>query len=210
MKNIQWIFFDVGSTLVDESRAYEHRFLDIARAADRSYEEIYQYALSLYEMNHKGDLETAIKYGVEIPEWHQEDESLYQGVPQLLEGLGKCFKIGIIANQPLGTEERLRNHGILKYIDLVVASAEEGVAKPNLRIFEIALKRSGCLAEYAVMVGDRIDNDIVPAKKMGMHTIWVKQGYGRYWQLQNDGEVPEIQIDSILEVRQHFSFIIKA
>lgn len=61
----------------------------------------------------------------------------------------------------------MRNHGILKYIDLVVASAEEGVAKPDLRIFEIALKRSGCPAEYAVMAGDRIDNDIVPAKKMG-------------------------------------------
>ena len=81
------------------------------------------------------------------------------------------------------------------------------MAKPDLRIFEIALKRSGCPAEYAVMAGDRIDNDIVPAKKMGMHTIWVKQGYGGYWQLQDDGEVPEIQIDSILEVRQHFPFI---
>lgn len=47
------------------------------------------------------------------------------------------------------------------------------------------------------MVGDRIDNDIVPAKKMGMHTIWVKQGYGKYWVIQQEGEV---QVDSIVSL----------
>ena len=39
------------------------------------------------------------------------------------------MKIGIIANQPLGTSERLENLGVRKYIDLVIASAEEGVSK---------------------------------------------------------------------------------
>lgn len=57
--------------------------------------------------------------------------------------------------------------------------------------------RSGCWPENAVMVGDRIDNDIVPAKKMGMHTIWVKQGYGKYWVIQQEGEV---QVDSIVSL----------
>ena len=117
--------------------------------------------------------------------------------------MGKKFKIGVIANQPLGTEKRLQKHGILQYIDLVVASAEEGVAKPDLGIFEIALERSRCLPENAVMVGDRIDNDIVPAKKMGMHTIWVKQGYGRYWTIQGKREMPEVQIDDIVQIIQH-------
>ena len=58
---------------------------------------------------------------------------------------------------------------------IVIASAEEGVSKPDRRIFEIALERSGCKPENAVMIGDRIDNDIVPAKQLGMKTIWIKQ-----------------------------------
>lgn len=43
------------------------------------------------------------------------------------------------ANQSLGAEKRLKEFGILQYIDLVIVSAEEGVAKPDKRIFEIAL-----------------------------------------------------------------------
>lgn len=200
MKDIKWIFFDVGSTLIDETNAYEKRFREIAEMAGRSYENIIQEALMFYQQNKKGDLEIVRKYGLTMPIWRTEDERLYEGVPQFLEKLSRNFKIGIIANQSLGTEKRLQNHGILQYIDLVVASAEEGVAKPDLGIFEIALERSGCWPENAVMVGDRIDNDIVPAKKMGMHTIWVKQGYGKYWVIQQEGEVPEVQVDSIVSL----------
>ena len=202
MENISWIFFDVGSTLVDETEAYEHRFRDIAEMSGCSYEKIRMEALTFYQNNQKGDLETVKKYGLPMPKWHKEDEKLYEGVPQILEKLSRKFKIGIIANQLLGTEKRLHDFGILKYIDLVVASAEEGVAKPDLRIFEIALRRSGCLPENALMVGDRIDNDIIPAKKMGMHTIWVKQGFGKYWTIQGEGEMPEVQVDGIVQVME--------
>ena len=57
-----------------------------------------------------------------------------------------------------------------------MASAEEGVAKPDRRIFDIALERSGCKPENAVMIGDRVDNDILPAKAVGMKTVLVGQG----------------------------------
>lgn len=87
-------------------------------------------------------------------------------------------QLGVIANQSLGTSERLENLGVRKYLDLIIASAEEGVSKPDRHIFEIALERSSCKPENAVMIGDRIDNDIVPAKQLGMKTIWVKQGFG--------------------------------
>lgn len=51
-----------------------------------------------------------------------------------MEYLHKHFKIGIIANQSAGSEERLERFGIRKYIDIVVASAEEGVAKTDRTI----------------------------------------------------------------------------
>lgn len=89
---------------------------------------------------------------------------------------------------------------MLKYIDLVVASAEEGVSKPDKRIFEIALDRSGCNACEAVMIGDRIDNDIVPANLLGMSTVWVKQSIWRYWKQTDKIEEPDCAVDSLSEL----------
>jgi FMN phosphatase YigB (HAD superfamily) len=52
------------------------------------------------------------------------------------------------------------------------------VSKPDSRIFQMALNQAGCLPQTACMIGDRLDNDIFPTKKLGMKTIWVKQGFG--------------------------------
>lgn len=122
-------------------------------------------------------------YGLPKLKWYKEDEEIYSDTVKVLETLSKRYKIGVIANQSLGTANRLEEKGILKYIDLVIASAEEGVSKPDRKIFNIALARANCEAENAVMIGDRIDNDIVPAKRLGMKTIWIKQGFGKYWQI---------------------------
>ena len=40
-KRVEWLFFDVGSTLVNESRANEHRILDAIEGTDISYEQVY-------------------------------------------------------------------------------------------------------------------------------------------------------------------------
>lgn len=200
LENIKWLFFDVGSTLVDEHLAYEHRMREMADLANTTYSSVYETAMTFYKQNKKGDLETAKLLGVELPKWHKEDEILYSDTTKCLEILSGRYKIGIIANQSLGTKTRLEQHGILQYIDLVIASAEEGVAKPDKRIFELALNRSNCKPGDAVMIGDRIDNDIVPAKLMGMRTIWIKQGYGQYWNITDDAEKADRMVHSLIEI----------
>ena len=89
---------------------------------------------------------------------------------------------------------------MLKYIDLVIASAEEGVAKPDKKIFEIALDRSNCEPDKAVMIGDRIDNDIVPANLLGMHTIWIKQGFGQYWNITQEIEKADYVVNNLMDI----------
>lgn len=89
---------------------------------------------------------------------------------------------------------------MLKYIGFVIASAEEGVAKPDLRIFIIALERANCKPEEAVIVGDRIDNDIVPANKIGMKTVWIRQKFGGLAQPQTATETPDYTINSLNEL----------
>ncbi len=205
MENIEWIFFDVGSTLVDDSKAYEERLKTVAETAKVSYEYVYQTALEFYMENKKGVLETMKLLNVEKPKWRVEDEVLYSETEECLRKLSKKYNIGVIANQSLGTEKRLKEFGILQYIDLVIASAEEGVAKPDKRIFEIALNRARCKPQQAVMIGDRIDNDIVPAKALGMKTIWIKQGFGKYWKISSEREQADHEVDNLSEVLEIFS-----
>lgn len=202
-ENIEWIFFDVGSTLVDESFVYEHIFRDIAELTHLDYQYIYDEALKFYKQNKKGDRELGMKYNLPKRKWYLEDEILYENVLQCLEILCDRYHIGIIANQTLGTKSRLEKWGILPYIDLVIASAEEGVKKPNPKIFEIALSRAKCKANKAVMIGDRIDNDIVPAKRLGIHTIWLKQGFGGYWSITGEDEKPDCIVNSIMELCEY-------
>ena len=202
--NVEWIFFDVGSTLVDESVAYEARFREAAALIGKSYEQLQKEALDFYRQNDKGDLAVMDKYGIPRLKWHKEYERLYPETVEVLKFLKAKYKIGVIANQSLGTADRLRQWDILQFIDLVIASAEEGVSKPDPRIFEIALERAGCKAENAVMIGDRIDNDVVPAKKMGMKTVWIRQGGGGLWQLQGPEQQSDFTVDNLGELVKIF------
>ena len=112
--------------------------------------------------------------------------------------------MGIIANQSHGTAKRLEKWGIQKYIDVVAASAELGVAKPDKAIFEKALEMAKCVAQEAIMIGDRLDNDISPAKKLGMQTIWVRQGFAIYQDLQLAECQPDYIVDNLSELKEIF------
>lgn len=200
IKNAEWLFFDIGSTLVNEDIAFENRLRKIAETANTTYNYVCETALKFFKRNQKGDRETAKLLGVSLPVWQKEYETPYEDAVQCLEFLSCKYKIGVIANQSLGTEQRLKSYGLLRYIDLVISSAEEGVAKPDKKIFEIALNRSDCKACDSVMIGDRIDNDIVPANLLGMHTIWIRQSMWRYWSIKNKIEEPEYTVDSLSEL----------
>ena len=63
---------------------------------------------------------------------------------------------------------------------------------------------AGCRPEEAVMVGDRLDNDIFPAKALGMGTVWVRQGLAVHQDLaMSDGKADSI-INSIDEIKTVF------
>ncbi len=202
MKNIKWIFFDIGSTLVDESVAYQNRIQRTIANTDISYDDFYQRMVEISKHDQNAYKHIIEEYSLKKAPWNSEDEFVYPEAENCLSELSKHYKIGIIANQELGSEQRLEKLGLLKYIDLVVASAEEGVAKPDLRIFQIALERSNCKPEEAVMVGDRLDNDIIPANKIGMTTVWIKQGFGGLAEPHMIAETPNYIIDKLTDIYQ--------
>ena len=186
MNSIKWILFDVGSTLIDETEAYNHRIRDAIQNTNITLEQFNKKRVEFAKQNLKSDLEALKYFGLVKTPWHKEDEIPYPDAQETLNLLyAKGYKIGVIANQSLGTADRLEKWGLLKYISVVVASAEIGFEKPDERIFKRALEMANCSAHDCVMIGDRLDNDILPAKKIGMKTIWIKQGFARYSQPEN-------------------------
>ena len=84
------------------------------------------------------------------------------------------------------------------------ASAEFGAKKPDAALFEAALRQAGCLPAEAAMVGDRLDNDIAPAKRLGMRTVRILQGYGALSRPRNDWEEPEETVRTLAELPELF------
>ena len=204
MDDIKWLFFDIGSTLVDETKVYDDIFQKIAVAAGAPVKTVKARAIEFYKQNKRGHREVMRLFGVDYPEWSPEYEELYPDTMECLRVLKNKYHLGIIANQIPGAEKRLEAMGIRRYFDVIVSSAEEGIAKPDPGIFRLALARAGCTPEQAVMIGDRIDNDIVPAKQLGMKTVWIKQGVGKYWNIQGDCETPEYAVNSLSELLSLF------
>lgn len=196
-KQIEWLFFDVGSTLIDESRANEHRILDAIKGTEIYYEQAYERVLQLARQNIANPIKCL---GLPITPWHGEDEVVYPQAVEILAELHRKYKIGIIANQSPGTEDRMKKFGLFPYFDLIVASAEEGIAKPDLRIFELALERANCLPGNAVMIGDRLDNDIIPAKRVGLKTVWIRQGFGGLADPLTVGETLDYCVNNLREL----------
>lgn len=205
VQEIKWIFFDVGTTLVDETEAYNHRIRDAIAGTDITFEQFQEKRIFFAKQNLKGDLEAIKYFGLTKTPWHKEDEVTYPDAEDVLKYLSsQGYKIGVIANQSPGTATRLEKWGLLKYIDVVAASAELGVVKPDRAIFDKAFEMVGCTAQEAVMIGDRLDNDISPAKKLGMKAIWIRQGFAIYQNPENAEYQPDYIVDSLSELKELF------
>lgn len=202
MNEITWLFFDLGSTLIDETDVLKSRCDYAINAKNLNRDEFMAKVCEMAQTSATAVFTAAKFYGVTLPPWNNNLEKLYPETPAVLEKLAQKYKLGIIANQVEGTQKRIDDWGIGKYFDVVVASAEAGVAKPDSAIFKIALEKSGCKPENAVMIGDRLDNDIIPAKKLGMKTIWIRQAFAVYQKIRNDEEQPDFTIDSIREITE--------
>ena len=205
MKNIKWIFFDLGSTLINEEECIKYRVEEtLKQTGAPSKEEFYRQMEYFASVNMLSYKDTVKKFGLENVKWPKQLEKLYPQSQEVLQSLHGRYKLGIIANQSAGTEKRLVQFGIRDYFDVVVSSAEAGFAKPDKRIFELALSQADCSVREACMVGDRLDNDIVPAAEMGMSTVWVRQGWFGMGNADLARFRPNFIVDSIFDVLRIF------
>jgi FMN phosphatase YigB (HAD superfamily) len=96
------------------------------------------------------------------------------GAEGLMDALAGRFRLGLIANQGVECRGWLDQLGWLDRFEVVALSEEVGTAKPDPMLFRNALERAGVEPAEALMIGDRLDNDIAPACVLGMKTAWVR------------------------------------
>ena len=217
LENIRWIFFDLGYTLINEDGAAFGRLQQVCDSLD-----ILGVKATVEEL--VGDLEEASRRFDPSPfasmldrlipdpekqefvrksgRYPKELEAPYPDAESLLLSLAERYKLGVIANQPDGTEERLREYGLHAFFSVCLSSTELGIAKPDPEIFRIALAQAGCEPQHALMVGDRLDNDVRPAKSLGMQTVRILQGVGRLQEPRTEDERPDATVKDLKELAE--------
>jgi putative hydrolase of the HAD superfamily len=115
--------------------------------------------------------------------WYEPLSRCAQVEPDLRETLatlrGRGLKLGIVSNtfvNRASLEKHLHDLGLLEFFPVQLYSYEYHFRKPNTEIFRIAADKVGTVARNTVFVGDRIDNDILPALAGGMHAV-LKEAY---------------------------------
>ena len=112
------------------------------------------------------------------------------------------LRLGIVANQPAAARERLDRAGIGDLFDHHGLSGLTGIRKPDPRAFAAAAEALRVPADGCIMVGDRIDNDIAPAKALGMAAILFRGGRHRRQRPRNDAETPDAVVTDVLELEK--------
>ena len=215
LAGVRWLFFDLGYTLINEDGAAMGRLRQVSDALaeceiEASPEELrssLEAASARFDANPFRSLllaftddEDVIAHVRSSGRYPKELESPYPQTQGLLEHLAERYRLGVIANQPAGTDERLEGYGLLHYFDVCVSSGDVGIEKPDPAIFHLALEQAGCSPSESVMLGDRLDNDIRPAKALGFRTVRVLQGPHRFQQPREEAETPDATVGDLDEL----------
>lgn len=202
MTNADWLFFDLGGVLLDETAAWEDRIRrtcekhgiapDIFRAEMKKAA-----AANLHE--YRGALQA---FGIAAGEkWDSKLVLPYPQAREVLSRLKSHYKLGIIANQPLDTRRRMTEEWRLaEYFDLMIISAEVGFSKPDPLLFREALYKAQTSADRCIMIGDKLTNDIAPAKALGFKTLWLRQEWGGMQAVTDDTMKPDYAVDSLSQL----------
>lgn len=110
----------------------------------------------------------------------------------LLQLKGRCPLV-LVSNFYGNIETVLREFRLDGIFSHVVESAVVGVRKPNPQIFTLGVEALGLKPEEVTVVGDSIDKDIIPARKAGCQTVWIR---GEQW---TDDPVDETQADRVID-----------
>lgn len=119
---------------------------------------------------------------------------LREGMAAVVRSLhGRGILLGLAANQPARIVADLDRFGVGQYFSHREVTGHHGYRKPDVRLFLRACEDLRVEPTECVMVGDRIDNDIVPAKLLGMRTVLFRTGRHIAQRPRSVDEVPDAE-----------------
>jgi HAD superfamily hydrolase (TIGR01509 family) len=183
------VFFDVGETLVDETRMW-------GEIADGVGVPRFTFFGILGGLAARGEPHSRVYelLGVEHPaSTGFRPEDVYPDVPACLAELRAAgFLLGAVGNTGAEVEAMLAD-----LVDVVGSSARWGVEKPAPEFFARVVAEAGCTPNETAYVGDRVDNDVVPALAAGLVAVHVRRGP---WGYLHEPPSEAIRISSLAEL----------
>lgn len=174
-RRIQAIVFDLGETLVDETRHW---------AMVAQYAGVPELTLAgvlgglIERREHHRTLFAYLQIESVDPNifgYRIEPRDLYPDVLPTMQGLKSAgYRLAVTGNQPSGAAEQTRALGLP--VDFIGTSSDWGVAKPDPEFFTRLAEELDLAPDQIVYVGDRLDNDILPAQEAGMHAVFLRRG----------------------------------
>jgi HAD superfamily hydrolase (TIGR01549 family) len=191
------VWFDVGETLIDESREYgtwadwlgvpRHTFSAvfgavIARGSD--YREVFQHFRPGFDLGEERQARLSAGIGEYL-----NGHDLYPDARPCLQTLKDAgYFVGVAGNQTARAGRFLRELNLP--CDVLATSDEWGVTKPDTGFFDKLAAVSGFERGETAYVGDRLDVDIAPAARAGLVTVWIRRGPWGY--ILRPGDPPGI------------------
>jgi len=131
----------------------------------------------MHEIARLGEVELAPAGALERLRAYHDTENLWEeiiaGTEAALEELRGRYRLGVISNAN-GTVKRVfARLGLARFFEVIVDSTEVGIEKPDVRIFEIALRQMNVRAADAAYVGDVFKVDVLGARAAGMRAILI-------------------------------------
>lgn len=96
-----------------------------------------------------------------------------QEIISLLRSLKSTHKTGLISNAWDDMREWMTSQKIEDAFNILIISAEVGFAKPDPRIYQLALEKAGVSAEESIFVDD-VEKNITACNALGMHGVHFK------------------------------------
>jgi len=222
---VQGVLFDVGGPIdtevarerlidghIREAFAGAGRPIDDAtfaaaarRAVDAFAPDTYR-AMVWYLAGQDADLATRVYSVFQSRAGERRIFQLRAGMREALARLyGRGLRLGLATNVPGSPRAILAcydEHGIGRYFWDREDDDAPGLSKPDVRLFLRACHRLGVAPADCVMVGDRIDNDIVPARTVGMPTVLLRTGRHRDQQPRSWDERPDAEVHDVPALEQ--------
>ena len=205
---IRAVYFDVGETLIDETRQWRGWAsclgvpTEVFFSAFRELVEAGEDHRCIFQRFRPGfDLEAARKERAANGDADIFDQrDLYPDAVPCLRALRKNgLAVGIVGNQPAESIVALRVAGV--DADVIASSETWGVEKPSPAFFAKVATTAALPAAAIAYVGDRLDNDVLPARAAGRVAVFLGRGpWGRVHARRPEAKLADIRLKNLAEL----------